>query len=138
MPKDRSYHNVKFSKSRPNSKVKVTESKMFPLKVSCITRKNHVKYQISLFKCYYMQQGKSFLKIGQSTRSRSQSENCWYSWKSLATTNVKCEKSKLVLTVQKLLARLQFSKNRSNSKVKVTRVEFTNSHGVFLPHKILM
>ena len=43
-------------------------------------------------------------------------------WKGLfpRNTNVKYQLKALAVTVQKLLARLKFSKNGSNSKVKVT------------------
>ena len=40
--------------------------------------------------------------------------------KILSQERLTCNIKALALTVQKLLARLKFSKNRSNSKVKVT------------------
>ena len=53
-------------------------------------------------------QGKSFLKVGQISRSRSLGQKFWYRWKGLVTRNVHMKA--LPLLVRKLWPRLKFLK----------------------------
>ena len=60
-------------------------------------------------------------KVCKSLRSKSPCQNYWYPRKGLVTTNT-CIKA-LALTTEKLITGLKFSKNRPNSKDKVTVLE---------------
>ena len=62
---------------------------------------------------------KVFLKVGQTSRSRSRGQKFWYPWKSLVIRNVSMKS--LLLLVRKLWPRLKLFKSKSNFKVKVTR-----------------
>ena len=104
-----------------------------------ITRNTHVKYQISsthcskviskvkVFKKWVKLQGQGYRVKNNGTHGKvlSQGTLMWY---------IKT----LALTVQKILARLKFSKNGSNSKVKVTGLKNNGTHGKVLSQGILM
>ena len=74
-----------------------------------------------LFKSFW--QGWSCQNIGQTPKSRSRVKNVGMRGKVLSQEILVWNIKALVLTVQKVLARLKFSKNRPNSKVKVTGLE---------------
>ena len=61
-------------------------------------------------------QGLSFLKIGQTSRSRSLGQTFWYPWKGLVTRNVHMYMKALPLLVRKLWPRLKFFGSRSISR----------------------
>ena len=62
---------------------------------------------------------KVFLKVGQTSRSKSLGQKFLYPWKGLVTRNTHMKS--LPLLVRKLWPRLKFFSSRSNFKVKVTR-----------------
>ena len=64
---------------------------------------------------------KVFLKVGQTSRSRSQGQKFFCNGKVLSQGMYICNMKVLPLLVRKLLSRLKFFKSRSNVKVKVTR-----------------
>ena len=82
-----------------------------------------MKYQSSSTHCSKVISKVKVLKNGQTPRSRSQGQKSgkkWYKREGLITGNIHVKYQTLAHTVQKLLARLKYSKNASNSKVKVT------------------
>ena len=122
------FARLKFSKGRSNSKVKVTGPKiMVPNektyhKERSITKNTHVKYQSSSPHCSKViskvKVFKKWVKLqGQDHRVKNNGNHIKVLSQGILMWNIKA----LALTVQKLLARLKFSKSRSNSKVKVTR-----------------
>ena len=60
---------------------------------------------------------KVFLKVGQTSRSRSLGQKFWYPWKGLITSNVHMKYESPTSSG----TRLKFFKRRSKFKVKVTR-----------------
>ena len=80
---------LKFFKSRSNVKVKVTRSKILvPMERSCHKECTYEIWKPYLFWLGSYGQGLSFLKVGQTSRSRSQGQNFWYPWKGLVTRNI--------------------------------------------------
>ena len=80
---------------------------------------------------------KVFLKVGQTSRSRSLGQKFRYPWKGLVTGNVLYIRNMkaLPLLVRKLWPRSKFFKSRSNFKVKVTNF---GTHGKVLSQGIHM
>ena len=80
---------VKVFTSRPNLKVKITRPKIFvPMERSWHKQCTCAIWKPCLFWLRSYGQGLSFLKVGQTSRSKSLGQKFWYSWKGLCTRNV--------------------------------------------------
>ena len=89
---------LKFFKSRPSFKVKVTMSKLLePMERFCHKECTYEIWKPYLFWLGSYGQGYSFLKVGQTSRSRSLGQKFLYSWKGLVTRNAHMKISKLYL-----------------------------------------
>ena len=88
---------LKFLKSRSNFKVKVTRSKI----MAWCERSCHKEYTCEVWKrCLSRfisyEQGSSFWKVGQTSRSRSLGQKLWYDVKGLVTRNTHVKYESLV------------------------------------------
>ena len=99
---------LKFFKSRSNFKVKVTRSNfMVPCERSC-----HKEYTCAIWKPYHFWfesygQGWSFLKVGQTSRSRSRGQKLWYRVKGLVTGNKHMKYDSFIFNGLKVMAKVK-------------------------------
>ena len=66
-----------------------------------------------------------FLKVGQTSRSKSQGQKLRYHVKGLVTRNTHVQYESPITSGNKVMAKVKVFKSRSNFKVKVTRSKIT-------------
>ena len=83
-------------------------------------------YACEIWKIYHLSfksygQCLSFWKVGQTSRSRSGGQKCWYQKKGLVIRNTHVKYESPITCHSKVMANVKFLKSRSNFKVKVRR-----------------
>jgi hypothetical protein len=136
---------IKFYKCGSNFKVKVRRSKiMVPIERNCHKENIYeiwkplsltiqkIQSMLKVFEKWFklihityhskdMVNVKSFWKLGQTSKWRSQGKKCWYQYKCLVIRNKYMKYERPIIYHSKVWPMLKFLKSGSNSKVKITR-----------------